>query len=223
MSARLHGVSCVGRELSLKSLKLKNFSVSAIIVVLLLPATVTSQDLPPGCTPMWKEARSLAAKGTQISVPQSILNELAANPDDCSDPAPGQTTKMDAYRVHNGAKALIAVRGNSSCFCSATGNCEFWVYRSHGAKHEIVLHDEMVNYFTFLKHQTSGYRDLVLWSHGSAFQSSARLLRFNGKEYEQACEWEEEYSGHELPAGGWVWDPTPRITSNTCAPTTKSN
>ena len=77
----------------------------------------------------------------------------------------------------------------------------------------------MVNNFGFLKDRTDGYRDLVLWSHDSAFRSPARLFQFDGKEYKEACGWEEEYIGHELPGGGWVWDPKPKINSNTCTST----
>jgi len=168
---------------------------------------------------MWKEARRPETKGTHIPVPQPILDELEADPGDCADPTPGQTTKMDAYRVQNGNETLIAVRGRSTCFCGATGNCEFWVYRSHRGKYEIILHADMVNNFGFLKDRTDGYRDLVLWSHDSAFRSPARLFQFDGKEYKEACGWEEEYIGHELPGGGWVWDPKPKINSNTCTST----
>lgn len=167
--------------------------------------------------PMWKEARSPAARGTRIPVPRQILDELAADPDDCAGPTRGETTKMEAYRVQNGGSFLVAVRGRSSCFCGATGNCEFWVYRPQRGKYEIILHADMVNNFGFLKDRTDRYRDLVLWSHGSAFRSPARLFQFDGKEYKEACGWEEEYAGHELPGGGWAWDLKPKINSNTCA------
>jgi hypothetical protein len=203
------------------SLKLKSLSRTVPMAILLLPATVISLRTSSTHTLVWKEARRPAARGTRMPVPQPILDELAAAPDDCADSTPGQTTKVDAYRVRNGNETLIAIRGLSTCFCTATGNCEFWVYRSRRGKYKIILHDEMVNSFGFLKNRTNGHRDLVLWSHGSAFRSGARLLQFRRKEYEPSCQWEEEYTGHELRAGGWVWDPEPRINSNTCISTTK--
>ncbi len=205
------------------SLKLKSLSRTVPMAMLLLPGLSSLERTPSPRAPMWQEARGPAAMGTRMPVPQPILDELAADPDDCADPTPGQTTKMDAYRVRNGNETLIAIRGRSTCFCCATGNCEFWVYRSRSGKYEIVLHDEMVNSFGFLRNRTNGYRDLVLWSHGSAFHSGARLLQFDRKEYEQSCEWDEEYKGHELRAGGWVSDPEPAIKSNTCTSTAKPN
>src|SRR5216684_7693904 len=205
------------------SFRLKLLSCSFTLASLLFPALGASQSPLSRSVPMWKEAHRPKTKGTHIPVPQPILDELKADPDDCADPTPGQTTKMDAYRVRNGNETLIAIRGRSTCFCCATGNCEFWVYRSRSGKYEIVLHDEMVNSFGFLRNRTNGYRDLVLWSHGSAFHSGARLLQFDRKEYEQSCEWDEEYKGHELRAGGWVSDPEPAIKSNTCTSTAKPN
>ncbi len=205
------------------SFRLKLLSGSFTLASLLFPALGAWQSPLSRSAPMWKEARRREAKGTPIPVPKPILGELAAGPDDCADPTPGQTTKMDAYRVQNGNETLIAVRGRSTCLCGATGNCEFWVYRSHRGKYEIILHADMVNNFGFLKDRTDGYRDLVLWSHDSAFRSPVRLFQFDGKEYKEACGWEEEYIGHELPGGGWVGNPKPRISSNARASTTKPN
>jgi len=197
--------------------------LTILYFVSVVPLLSSPQNSHPSKLPMWKEARRLAAKGTRITVPRLILDELAADPDDCAAPTPGETTKMEAYRVRNGGSYLVAVRGRSSCFCGATGNCEFWVYRSHRGKYEIILHADMVNNFGFLKDRTDGYRDLVLWSHDSAFRSPTRLFQFEGKEYREVCGWEEEYAGHELPGVGWVWDLKPRINSNTCTSTTKPN
>jgi len=153
-----------------------------------------------------------------VPVPQPILDELAANPDDCADPTPGQTTKMDAYRVQNGSETLIAVRGRSSCFCSPTGNCEFWIYRSRRGKYEIILHAHMVNNFGFLKDKTDGYPNLVIWSHDSAQRAPARLLLFDRSEYREVCGWEEDYEFRELPDGTWISAGDPKIISNDCEP-----
>ena len=140
------------------SFRLKLLSGSFTLASLLFPALGAWQSPLSRSAPMWKEARRREAKGTPIPVPKPILGELAAGPDDCADPTPGQTTKMDAYRVQNGNETLIAVRGRSTCFCGATGNCEFWVYRSHRGKYEIILRADMVNNFGFLKDRTDGYR-----------------------------------------------------------------
>ncbi len=121
------------------SFRLKLLSCSFTLASLLFPALGASQSPLSRSVPMWKEAHRPKTKGTHIPVPQPILDELKADPGDCADPTPGQTTKMDAYRVQNGNETLIAVRGRSTYFCGATGNCEFWVYRSHRGKYEIIL------------------------------------------------------------------------------------
>jgi|SRR6267143_968182 len=198
------------------SFRLKLLSGSFTLASLLFPALGASQSPLSRSVPRWKEARRPEAKSTHIPVPQPILGELAADPDDCADPTPGQTTKMDAYRVQNGNETLIAVRGRSTCFCGATGNCEFWVYRSHTGKYEIILHADPVNNFGFLKDTTDGYRDLVLWLRHDSFNST-------GKNTRKLADGRRNISVMKLPGGGWVWNPKPRINSNTCASTTKPN
>ena len=162
--------------------------------------------------PMWEEARSPAAKGTRVRVPRDILARLTAEAvENSADPySREESAKIDAYRiVLHSRKPVVAIAawGRSSCYCSATGNCKFWVFVAHHGKHKPVLSTDMVRDFGFLEAKTSRYRDLVVWSRDSAFRSPARLFQFDREEYKEACGWEEEYTGHELPGGGWVWDP----------------
>jgi hypothetical protein len=86
------------------SFRLKLLSGSFTLASLLFPALGASQSPFSRSVPMWKEARRPEAKGTHIPVPQPILGELAADPDDCADLTPGQTTKMDAYRFRTATK-----------------------------------------------------------------------------------------------------------------------
>src|SRR6266576_1998166 len=97
------------------SFRLKLLSGSFTLASLLFPALGASQSPLSRSVPMWKEARRLEAKGPPIPVPQPILGELAAHPGDCADPTPGQTMKMDAYRVQNGNETLTS-------FCRKTQN-----------------------------------------------------------------------------------------------------
>jgi len=196
---------------------------SLVFLALAVPQSTRSDQLP-----MWKEAREPAAKGTRAGIPKDILADLIANASqDSTDPcSKDESSKMDAYRVVLNSRrpvVAIAVWGRSSCYCGATGNCQFWVFVVDHGKHQLVLDTGMVRDFGFLKADAKGYRDLVLWSHDSAFRSPARLFQFDGKQYREACGWEEEHVGHELPGGGWVRDPGPKINSNTCAATAKPN
>lgn len=139
---------------------------------------------------LWKETLTAAAKGTHIAVPGSILKDVKANPDDCLNPAPQETTKLDAYQLSKRGLVLIAVWGRSSCFCSPTGNCSFWLYRSRGGKKELLLQTDMVSQFGFLRSTTKGLPDLVLWSHDSAQRFPGSLWKFSGAEYVSECSWE---------------------------------
>jgi hypothetical protein len=205
------------------SFRFKLLSSTVALAAIALPVLGAPQTARSNRSSMWKEARKPAAKGTRTPVPQPILDELSADPDDCASPTPGETTKLEAYRVRSGGSFLIAVRGRSSCFCGATGNCTFWLYRSRRGKYEMILDADMVNDFGFLKARTNGNRDLVLWSHDSAQRTPARLLQFNGKEYHEVCGWEEDYEFRELPGGKWVSAGDPKIVANECGLKTPPN
>jgi hypothetical protein len=203
----------------------KSLSCSFILASLSFSAVFVPQSAYSEQLPMWKEARKPGAKGTRVRIPKDILAKLISDASgDPTDPcSKEESSKLDAYRVIlNSRKPVVAivVWGRSSCYCGATGNCQFWVFVADHGKYRLVLDTGLVRDFGFLKAKTNGYHDLVVWSHDSAFRSPARLFQFDRNQYGEACGWEEEYEGHELPAGGWVWDPEPKINSNTCAATT---
>jgi hypothetical protein len=210
------------------SFRFKFLSCTVTLASLAFPVLGASQTARSTTLPMWKEARKPAAKGTRVRIPKDILDNLTADAvEDSTDPCSREeSAKMEAYRVaHNSRKPVVSIVawGKSSCYCGATGNCQFWVLVADHGKYRLVLDTGLVRDFGFLKAKTHGYRDLVLWSHDSADRSPARLFQFDGKEYKEVCGWEEEYVGHELPGGGWVWDPNPKINSNTCTTITVPN
>jgi len=147
----------------------------------------------------WKETLTPAAKGTRIAVPSSILNKVKANPNDCPNPSQEEATKVDAYQLRRENFLLIAIWGRSSCFCSPTGNCSFWLYRSRDGKNEPLLETQMVREFGFLRTSTEGLPDLVLWSHDSADRFPGVLWKFNGRAYDSECSWEIVTSFRDLP------------------------
>jgi hypothetical protein len=149
----------------------------------------------------WKETLTPAAKGTRIAVPGSILKEVKANPDDCLNPSREETAKVDAYQLRKGDFLLIAIWGRSSCFCSPTGNCSFWLYQSRDGNNKLLLKTEMVREFGFLRTSTEGLPDLVLWSHDSADRSPGALWKFNGRAYDSECSWEIVTSFRDVPNG----------------------
>jgi hypothetical protein len=164
---------------------------------------------------VWQESLARAAKGTHIAVPETILRELKADPEECFDPSPSELENMDAYLI-GGNKRLVAVWGRGSCFCSPMGNCAFWIFRFRGRNYEQILETNMVNGFGFVHSATNGLPDLVLWSHGSAFDSGPALWRFDGESYQQVCTWLRT-SLRETKEGKWV-DVKPYIAESTCGP-----
>jgi hypothetical protein len=173
------------------------------------PQEISQKKLPP-----WQESLAPAAKGTRIAVPKPILRELKADPENCLDPSPTELEKMDAYFIRGNTQALVAVWGRGTCFCSPTGNCAFWLFRSRKGKYEKILDTDMVNQFGFVRSTTNGLQDLVLWSHGSAFDSGGSLWRFDGESYQQTCTWLRT-SRKQNERGDWV-DVRPYITESTC-------
>ena len=163
----------------------------------------------------WEIDPISAVKGTRIRVPQTILKEVKANPDDCLESSAREGSKLDAYRFVSGNRALIAIWGRSSCYCSPTGNCTFWIYKSGRAGHVKLLDTGNVREFGFLRNKTKGLPDIVLWSHDSALRSPGALWQFDGKEYVRICGWEWT-SQHQLPNGDWEDDAKPHIENNTC-------
>lgn len=80
---------------------------------------------------------------------------------------------------------IVAQAGGYKSGCSPTGNCPFWILRRHGRGYEVLLGDNAQT-FTIQRTRTKVFRDLVLMRHGSAFDSEARLFRFDGNEYREA-------------------------------------
>jgi hypothetical protein len=205
------------------SLKLKLLSGMVAMASLLFPAMGASRETQPKSVLMWKEARSPAAKGIRVRIPKDILARLTSNAvEDSTDPCNRkESSKIDAYRVYLSSRkpaVAIVAWGRSSCYCGATGNCQFWLFVANHGEYQLVLDTGLVRDFGFLKARTNGYRDLVLWSHDSAQRSPARLLQFEGKEYREVCGWEEDYEFRELPDGTWVSAGEPKIVANDCEP-----
>jgi hypothetical protein len=192
---------------------------SVVALLFLIPTSIYPGQKPKKGALPWQEARRPDAMGTRIPVAEEVKKLLAAAPRDCANSEPGERTNFDAFRIQVGVngKNVIAIGGRGACFCSPTGNCDFWVLHGGERAYEVVLKIKMVQRFGFLKSDTTGPNDLVVWSHDSATRSQARLYRFDGKKYRKSCGWEEEYTYTERPDGSWVSTGEPKITGNTCS------
>ena len=173
------------------------------------------QESPTKAASPWYESLTPAAKGTRVVPPTIILDEITRDSvEDCSDLPSSARSKFDAYRFRGVKVKLLGVWARNACFCGATGNCEFWVYRRRGERYETVLKTDMVNDFGFLHSITKGLPDLVLWSHDSAQRHPGTLWKFDGETYQPVCSWQVT-SVREMPDGEWK-EVAVHIANNTC-------
>ena len=201
----------------------------ALLLLFALPVVLLSQgdnDFPHDAAllRMSREARAPAAKGTHIPIPSALLEKVQAAPGECPTDSPEELSKerirLDAYRVplRKGVIGVVVWR-RSSCYRSPTGNCVFWIFRQGPKGYELLLETDMARDFGFLSSSTSGYRDLIVVSHGSATDSGYRIFWFEDGTYQNYCSWDEVYdpeSEHPEKLIG------PRVEANHCAALSKS-
>jgi len=153
--------------------------------------------------PPRQESRAPAAKGTRIRIPKILRSEVKANHQGCLEIAPDRHIRFNAYELLQKNGKLVMLWGGGSCFCAATGNCDFWVYHLHRGSGELLLQGELMNDFGFLKATTNGVPDLVTWSHDSADRSSGKLWKFDGSAYVVQCSWKIHRSFRESSNHHW--------------------
>ena len=214
------------RSLTLNNLKklrrALRVSPSALLLaatVLLWPHTLPAQHTPPTAEEVEAFAERASSEqylGKEVRVPDRIFKQLAAEaPADYPLCHAEERNILVAHQILLTSNLIggLAIKGSGGCFCSATGNCAFWIYQLKNGKYRAVLSTDSVQNFGFLKSRTHGYPDVVSWSHGSATMSEARLFRFDGNRYVASGGWdvEFEYLGDD---GQIVKPDEPRITSH---------
>lgn len=92
---------------------------------------------------------------------------------------------MRRVKLNRETKLSLAIQGIGNCLCSATGNCEFWIYQeSYNGNFRLLLHASGVQQFKFQRSMTNGYLDVVTYMHGSATESDISVYQFNGVQYQ---------------------------------------
>lgn len=198
---------------------MRTFVFDLIIAgILFCPYALPAQQIPPTAREVdafVERAHSEKSVGTGARVPDRIFNDLAAGADpDMPYCNQGDRRDLEGHQIHIGSKVtdILAIQGWGGCFCSPTGNCDFWIYAHGGGKYWEILETGNVQEFGFLKSRTHGFPDLVTWSHGTATETGGQLFRFNGKRYKPSGEWIEDYE--YLGDDGQMIKPAkPRITS----------
>jgi len=107
---------------------------------------------------------------------------------------PGPIPAVQSFEITKTSPAggpQYIVQGRGACFCSPTGNCSFWVVVPAGDSFRVLLRTSGVQNFLIKSQITRGRPDLDLSMHGSAFDSTHRLYRFDGQTYRktECSEW----------------------------------
>jgi hypothetical protein len=139
-----------------------------------------------------------------VAIPDEIAHEVMAG----SAPEDDHYLKARQFYLESNVVGGLAVEGPG---CSATGNCLFRVYHLKGGHYRAVLRTFGVQSFVFLTAKSHGYPDLITWTHESAFESEARLFRFDGQRYKVSGGWEES-SRYRGADGNMVDLEKPRLT-----------
>lgn len=187
--------------------------------VLLSPRLLPAQHTLPTAQEVEafvERAHSEHRVGEKVAVPRRIFKELMARltadlPPYCDVKS---LSNLGGHRIpfSSNQPMGLTVAGQSQCFCSPAGNCEFWIFQLRNGKYREILDTNMVQMFGFLKTRKHGYPDLVTWSHGSATMYGGRLFRFDGERYVATGSWEEEYE-FKGDNGQIVKPDKPRVTS----------
>jgi hypothetical protein len=94
--------------------------------------------------------------------------------------------------------------------CSPTGNCRFWVFQKSGGEYKLLISQEAIQSFTIQPTRSNGFNDIVVRMHGSATESTLRLLQYREGTYHEAACYEANWSVSE---GGAVRElKEPRLT-----------
>ena len=109
----------------------------------------------------------------------------------------------------DGTPEVIA-QGTVAEGCSPTGNCPFWILQKSGREYRSLISQEAVQSFTIQPSRSNGFSDIVVKMHGSATESTLRLLRYGDGKY---CEAECYYENWSVLEGKTVHElKEPRLT-----------
>jgi hypothetical protein len=88
----------------------------------------------------------------------------------------------------------LIVFPTGECFCSPTGNCDFWIYRTTRTELQPILDSDGIQSFKVLTNRTKGYLDISTYSHSSASEGDLKIWKFDGKFYRVAECYEQSWS-----------------------------
>ena len=86
----------------------------------------------------------------------------------------------------DGTPEVIAQGTPQDGGCSPTGNCRFWVFQKSDHEYRLLISLEAIQSFTLQPSRSNGFSDIVARMHGSATESTLRLLQYREGRYQEA-------------------------------------
>ena len=186
----------------------------------IISVAVVAAALAQGLNWDSRQAQELAAKQSlrNANLPQSERAAIAAA---IEEQLKGSVTELHEAALdtrvlridlnRDGQQEIIAQPvGNYDC--SPTGNCSFWVFQKSGTAYKLLLNG-LGQTFTLQPNYTNGFQDIVVAMHGSAFDSTLKLYRYERGRYLRVARYDASWQATENPDRLLK---APRITS--CRP-----
>lgn len=128
--------------------------------------------------------------GIQHYLATTLDSECPGDPEGPWGPSSGAEVPIaspDSVSIASAGSAEYIVKGQYGCFCSITGNCDFWVLEPSGPTFRILL--EGVGTGVIPSHETRhGHLDLEVTIFESMTRDMTVLYQFDGQQYrETAC------------------------------------
>jgi hypothetical protein len=181
---------------SLDSLRFR--LVTATIFVLVVVSASIAQSFRWD----WRQSRELTADQSlrnasltrleKKSLAATIAGKLRPEMDD----HPGIQSEMELQEAALNTRILVTdlnrdgqpeVVAQGMAGCGATGNCPFWVFQKVSSGYMLLL-DGFGQTFTLQPNYTNGFRDIVVGTHDSAFESGLTVYRYDhGNYHDVSC------------------------------------
>jgi len=88
-------------------------------------------------------------------------------------------TRVELVDLNGDGIPEVIAQGTSKEGCSPTGNCPFWVLQKSGRDYRLLVSLDAIQTFQIQRSRSNGFRDIVVGMHGSATESTLRLLRYS--------------------------------------------
>ena len=99
------------------------------------------------------------------------------------------TEMLDVQKIdlNDDGQKEIVLWGQNGNLCGATGNCTLWIYENKNGKYKLLLRAGAYNaetrWFEVKKAKSGGYRNLLLKTHFSGYETTYAFYKYNNNKY----------------------------------------